>query len=154
MTAFFCVLTAGVVSCSGDTIDQGLTLENLPQGTLLTTMASLNKYPSYYPVPGGSGIITITQVTASFISISWVAASDDVTPYTSLQYKVVVSQLNNIVTPAAAEYYGTTVINWTSNLTKASATSLTNGTTYYLNVLVRDLDGFISAYSVVSAATL
>lgn len=154
MTAVLLAFTVSVVSCSGDSIDQGLALENLPQGSLLATMVLMNSDAGRYPVPGGSGFLTVTQVTGSSISISWARATDDSTDYQYLRYRVVISTSNNIGTPGAALANGDIVTDWANNYTTAQATSLTNGTIYYLNVLVLDLDGYISAYSVVSAATL
>ena len=84
--------------------------------------------------------LTVSSRTASSFAIAWSAASDDVTPASALEYKVVYSTSNNISDAATAEANGTVVQNWTTNLTSGTISSLQHVTAYYVAVLVRDAD--------------
>lgn len=91
------------------------------------------------PVIGTS--IVVSGKTATAMTLSWGAATDDSTDPASLQYKVVTSLSNNISTVADAEANGTLQMDWTTNTLTKNLTSLTMSTTYYISVLVKDADG-------------
>lgn len=105
------------------------------------------------PTPGGGGTITASNVKAVKLTLSWTAATDDVTPQSFLQYKVVRSLSNNISTVDDAESNGTTVQDWVTNITSVTATGLSNNTLYYFNVLVQDLASNKAVYNMTSQAT-
>lgn len=91
------------------------------------------------PVVGTS--ILISGKTATAMTISWGAASDDSTASANLQYKVITSLNNDISTVADAEANGALQMDWTTNTLTKSISSLTMSTTYYIAVLVKDTDG-------------
>lgn len=91
------------------------------------------------PVVGTS--ILISGKTATAMTITWGAASDDSTESANLQYKVVTSLNNDISTVADAEANGTLQMDWTANTLTKTISSLTMSTTYYITVLVKDADG-------------
>ena len=90
------------------------------------------------PVPGNMGTIATASVTGSSLTLNWTAATDNVSAGTALEYIVYQSESDNIGTWADAQANGTLVQNWTANIATANVTGLTDGTTYYFNVFVRD----------------
>ena len=93
------------------------------------------------PVPGNSGVLTLSGVSTNSISITWTVATDDVC--TNLQYRVVFST-NSM---ADAETNGTTVLDWTEGTTTVQLTGLKACWPYYINVLVRDQSNHKAVYS-------
>jgi hypothetical protein len=106
------------------------------------------------PVAGGSGTLTYSDVTASSIRVSWQKATDNVSAQAVLQYKVVSSLSNSIATVAQAEANGTVVMDWSTDVATVNVTGLSVGTTYWFNVLARDLPGNTVAYLSSSQAAM
>ena len=107
------------------------------------------------PVPGTS--ISFSNVTGTSLSVNWGAASDDITSTASLQYKVVKAATSgaiDTVGEADAITGGDLLMDWTANTLTKAVTSLTNGTTYYFAVLVKDEAGNKALYSPAAQATL
>ncbi len=104
------------------------------------------------PAPGDSGAISTGNVTETSVELSWAVASDDTSAF--LDYKVVYLASDDIDTVTDAEENGTTVTDWSTDLTNATASGLSVSTTYYFNVLVRDDAGNFAAYTSTSATTL
>lgn len=88
------------------------------------------------PVPGKPSTLTATNVSWKQVTLSWVAASDDVTPSNALVYRVYVSPSDNINSVTSAGLNGTLAASGT-NLTTAAA-NLFGGKTNYLTVVVLD----------------
>jgi hypothetical protein len=120
---------------------------------LLLSSAAFAARDRTAPVPGGSGVITASAITSSSVTLSWTQATDNVTAQSSLQYKVVRSLSNNITTVATATANGTTVTDWTTNISTTTASGLSASTTYYFNVLVKDASGNTACYTSTSATT-
>jgi hypothetical protein len=121
----------------------------------LYTSASATTLDTTAPVPGSG--ITFSGVGANSIGVSWGAASDELSPPSTLQYKLVratSAAAIDSVTEADAIAGAGLVLNWTAATTGATATSLASSTVYYFTVLVKDAAGNKSAYPVVSQATL
>jgi hypothetical protein len=93
------------------------------------------------PVPGGSGNINYPRTTDTSMRLSWVQATDNMTPKASLQYEVRRSLSNNINNIANAETNGTVVTAYTADLTSVEYTGLSAGTNYYFAVIVKDSAG-------------
>jgi hypothetical protein len=108
---------------------------------------------SIAPAPGGGGYISAATVSDSRIDISWTSATDSGSSSSELEYAVYRSRINNIGTVSTALANGTLVQGWTSSLSYQSITSLAVGTLYYINVLVRDAAGNMSAYVTQTAST-
>jgi hypothetical protein len=90
------------------------------------------------------------------MDVSWGAATDDVTPAASLQYKLVSSTSStaiDTITEANAIAGANLQMNWTTNVLTKTATGLSDGTTYYFAVLVRDGAGHMALYPLNSQAT-
>ena len=105
------------------------------------------------PTVGNSGTITTASVASTSLTLNWTASSDDTTAAASLQYIVYKSTSNNINSVANANTNGTVLQTWTSNIATYNVTGLTASTTYYFNVVVRDLSANKTAYTTVSATT-
>jgi hypothetical protein len=114
------------------------------------------------PVPSGSpaGTLTTSAVTASGMTLSWIAATDNLTSSMSLEYLVVYSTTSALDTiddilNAEDDVLGHVVAvgDWTEDLEQAVITGLSPNTTYYLNVIVRDLAGNKAAYLKKTQAT-
>lgn len=103
------------------------------------------------PTPG-TGII-FSSVTGSSMTVQWGAATDNVTSQTSLQYKLLQSLSNNMDTVVDAETNGSVVMGFTEGVTNYNVTGLSDSTTYYFSVIVRDSQGNKSLYTAASQDT-
>ena len=77
------------------------------------------------------------------MTLKWGAAADDVTPAACLQYKVVYSLANNLLTAVQANQNGAVSLDWTPDTQSHVVTGLTADTLYHFAVLVRDVAGHI-----------
>ncbi len=103
--------------------------------------------------PTAGGGLTYASLWGFGASFGWNAATDAVTPQSSLEYKLVRSSSSNISTVTDAQNNGNTVMNWSSNTTSYTVNNLSPSTTYYFNVIVRDSLGNMSVYTTVSVIT-
>jgi surface protein len=97
----------------------------------------------------GTGI-TFSNVVGNSLTVSWGAASDNVSASVDLQYKVVMASTGAAIDSVAEvdQVSGNNLIqDWAANLISQNVTGLTEGTTYYFAVLVKDLSGNKSLYS-------
>lgn len=107
----------------------------------------------YFPVPGGSGNILVSEIKSDRVTLSWDSARDESTPSTELQYMVVTSPYDNIGDADDALVNGIISMAWKNSFSTHTVTGLEPGEIHYLNILVKDRDGFISAYSKVTVLT-
>jgi hypothetical protein len=105
------------------------------------------------PTPGNNGTITVGTVHASSVQLSWTGAEDDTSAAADLQYKVVYSESDNIDTAVTAENNGTDSGSWEQNITTKTVSGLTPETTYYFNVLVKDISQKVGVYSTAQTTT-
>ncbi|MET0286300.1 MAG: DUF1554 domain-containing protein, partial [Polyangiales bacterium] len=105
----------------------------------------------------GTGIV-FGNLTASGVTLSWGAASDDVTPLAQLQYKLVraaaTSELDTVLEADAINGGPALIADYTANLLTASASGLSAGTSYAFAVIVRDATGNRALYTPQSTTTL
>lgn len=141
-----------------DELDQSST-ESLPadpQPTATATptapMTSEAPADETSPLPGAAGTITSTPQTTT-IALSWQAASDTGTASSALSYRVYRSTTANLANVAAIEANGTPLGAWTTAVTDSAASGLSPATAYTFNVLVRDLDGNVAAYTQTTVST-
>ncbi|MBT3271920.1 MAG: fibronectin type III domain-containing protein, partial [Spirochaetales bacterium] len=136
-----------VITIENNDENLGLFIVNL-SGTVVDATVQIP------PVPGGNQALTIESTTASVGSISWIEATDDTTPQTSLQYRVYFSLNANIDTVVNAEANGSPFGEWQTAITGETITGLSPNTEYYVNVLARDASGNKASYTIQSFSTL
>lgn len=103
------------------------------------------------------GSLTVSVTTGTSFQLAWTAASDDVSLPTNLEYKVVIStDPSQVDTLAKAKNLtgAQLVSDWDLNYLSKNISSLTNGTSYYVAVLVRDEVGNTSMYGPQKVTTL
>ncbi len=106
------------------------------------------------PTPGASGVLTLSSIGKTSVTVSWTAATDDKTAQAAIQYLVYYSTKNNITVLADTKANGTAVGSLTANITTKAITGLTVGTTYYFNVIAQDSAGNQTVYVNNNANTL
>ncbi len=115
---------------------------------------STNRLPdTTAPVSGSGGIITTDRLSQNSVRLLWTAATDNIIPQTSLKYAVYRSSSNNISTVEECENNGTMIQIYTSNLTQKDIVSLNSDTTYYFNVIIKDIAGNKSIYTTKEVTT-
>jgi len=106
------------------------------------------------PNIGNMGSIVVSNVTSSGLTLSWTAGTDAITPQGSLQYLAYFSTSNNLSSVSNAETNGTAIGSYAAGITTVNVTGLTDSTTYYFNLVIRDEAGNKNIYSTISQATL
>ncbi|PYY29147.1 DUF4073 domain-containing protein [Paenibacillus illinoisensis] len=97
--------------------------------------------------------ITVSNVNAHSVKLSWNRAEDAATSRDQLKYSVYQSTQDNISTVTDAVYNGTPVATEVADLVAVMATELTADTTYYFNVVVSNSQGNKAAYMTEQATT-
>jgi hypothetical protein len=100
------------------------------------------------------GTIGTTGLTDTDVTLNWTKATDAVSTESALQYQVYRSTSNNIGTVSNIEANGTPVNSYTANIATYNAIGLTEGTTYYFNVIVKDEAGNKTAYAMKQVVSL
>jgi hypothetical protein len=149
----FTVNTSEIASAGGTyeftlTVSEGGKADIVYEVTVTVAPADITP-----PVAGDGGDISISNVTHNSMVLTWAAAADDETLEQYLQYMVVYSENEDIETVAGAETNGTTVKDWTANLTGTQVSSLSADTAYYFNIIVKDQAGNKAEYNMTSQAT-
>lgn len=131
---------------------------------VVTTGWSVNA-DSTPPVPGNSGTIDIAGIQGTHLWLRWTGATDNVTAKSDLRYKVVSSTSNNLDDTSTAESNGTAAMGWASvadlswqgttgsERTAVVVSDLTEATSYYFNVIVKDAAGNKAVYTAKAATT-
>lgn len=108
---------------------------------------------SQAPIPGNSGKLSISNISATGLDLAWTIASDDFTTYPSISYMIVRSGENNISSPSLAIANGITIKDWTPGAVQCKIQGLAPSSSYWVNVLAIDVCGNKSAYSMVHVTT-
>jgi hypothetical protein len=127
-------------------------------GGLISAYAPIQVTVSPKTPPVVNGYLPFSALQST-ITVNWTEATDPdgETPQNQLQYRVFcstsASALNGATPPATGASVWEITTGWTTDWTNSGTLSLTasglnQGTTYYFNVYVRDLDQMISAYGV------
>ena len=106
------------------------------------------------PLPGNSGIITATNITNNSLTLSWTAASDNISDSQNIVYEVRRSTSSNLNTVNEAKTYGIVDQAYTHDTTSFGELGLTPSVTYYFNVIIRDEALNESIYTMVSATAV
>jgi hypothetical protein len=120
--------------------------------TTPTELAALND--STAPIPGASGLITVSGVSSTGLTLVWSMATDNVSSQAALQYKVLRSQRENLNNLGEAETNGTVLIDFTPNLNSFVVRNLTNASSYYYTVVVKDEGGNKALYATAGDLTI
>ena len=93
------------------------------------------------PTPGDSGTIAIPSETAKAneVILNWTKATDDLAAQAQIQYLVYYSTNSAMDSVSDVKANGTPFGTWTYDINTKTVTGLTAGTTYYFNVLIRDM---------------
>ncbi len=105
------------------------------------------------PTPGNSGSITAVATGTESITLNWDESVDDTTSTSELQYQVFYSAANNLDSVADCEANGTAFDSYYSNITSKVITGLTASTTYFFNIIVKDISGNKAVYTTTSQTT-
>ena len=100
--------------------------------------------PADPTAPAVGSAMVVSSKTANAFTVTWGAATDDLTPVTSLMYKLVYSASDNLTSANLTESNGTIALDWATNTLTANLSSLAHSTTYYLAAFVRDADNKVS----------
>ncbi len=106
--------------------------------------------------PMSTAHITISDIVDDGFDIAWDAASDNLTPADLLEYRVAVSSDPTAIDTAqevADLMSGDVLVNWQTMTFSASIDGLLSGVKYYVAVVVRDAEGNMLLYPLVSALT-
>jgi chitodextrinase len=102
--------------------------------------------------------ISVSSVSATGLSLSWGAATDDVSAAGALQYKVVkaanAAAIDTLAEVALISAGSDLVQDFSSALLSQAVTGLTSSTTYAFAVVVRDQQGNQAIYTPVTQRTL
>lgn len=134
---------------------------SLPLGLLNCSSSSTHSQPSddsdatsdtTAPVPQGT--LSLENIRANSIHVSWEAATDDTSSAAALEYRLLMTTSDTQPDSVeAAEAQSDEVMDWTADIYAADATALSHRTTYYFALLVRDQAGNTALYPVASATT-
>ena len=105
------------------------------------------------PIVGNSGTLSTSGISYTTVTLSWTAATDNVSSSENLKYLVYYSTSDNINTVSEIESNGFKFGSYTANISTKEINILTAGTAYYFNVLVMNEEGNKSAYSTTSVTT-
>jgi hypothetical protein len=103
--------------------------------------------------PSADEGVFVSDVTDRSATVSWNAATDDMTTQEKLQYKVVYSKNRDIFSVNDAESNGQTALGWTANISSHKVRGLEPSTTYYFVTIVKDEAGNASLYDIQNAST-
>src|SRR5690606_25904979 len=107
--------------------------------------------PPNIPVPGASGLLTLSDQTFTQVTLSWEPAFDEETDAEALEYRVIRSLLDDIGSPEEALASGEALTEFEAGLTSVTV-DLQGGVDNYLNVIVRDGDGHEAPYEMILVA--
>jgi hypothetical protein len=99
------------------------------------------------PVPGNGGILAISDVTESSLTLSWTAASDNSTALSDIRYLAYYSESPLMTSVSEIETNGTPAGSYQTGIESTPVTDLTAETTYYFNVIAKDRKDNKAAYT-------
>ncbi len=97
--------------------------------------------------------ITSSSVSQTGVTLSWNKATDETSAQAALQYLVYQSSSNNLGSVANIEANGTALGSYSADIAAKTVATLTAGTTYYFNVIVKDAAGNKTCYTAVPVTT-
>lgn len=110
------------------------------------TVNSRNSLDAVAPTPGNLGSLTLIPNGYYAVTLQYAPASDNISSSMWLQYKIVMSALNNISTVSTAETNGIVLADWGGLNSPFNAIVPISGQFYFFNVIVRDAEGNKAVY--------
>ena len=101
----------------------------------------------------GTGIITPSSVTTSQVILSWDKATDTISSQANLQYLAYYSINPSLDSLVEIEANGIAVDTYAADIATKTVIGLSDGVTYYFNVIVKDEIGNKAAYTKLTQAT-
>ncbi|MBI9102841.1 MAG: DUF5011 domain-containing protein [Spirochaetales bacterium] len=106
------------------------------------------------PIPGGSGVITVSVVETDSITLNWTPANDNETESSDLEYRIYYStDSTDISSLTEAINNGTAANDWQKNISTLLVSGLTADTEYYFRIIIRDSNGNMDVYELFSHTT-
>lgn len=126
-----------------------------PQPDILTAMVQVTttSAPDTTPPTVIDGTIGTSSLTDTEVTLNWNKATDNESSKEALQYLVYRSNSNNIATVESMEANGTAEGTYEADIGTKEITGLTEDTTYYFNVIVKDEAGNKTAYTMKEITT-
>jgi hypothetical protein len=122
--------------------------ENYEDRTIQVTVTGSSSAPTI-----ADKTITASGITQTGAVLSWNKATDETSAQTALQYLAYQSGSNNLGSVANIEANGTPIDTYASDIATKTVGSLTAGTAYYFNVIVKDAAGNKTCYTAVPVTT-
>ena len=129
---------------SGNVLFQGEVFANVGGVPVSLTINMVNVDPL---APVFSGLTSITGIASTSLTLSWAAASDNITPQGNIQYLIYMA-----TTPGGQNFSAPT-FTATAGATSYNVTGLNPLTTYYFVVRAKDEKGNIDSNTVEKSAT-
>ena len=151
------------ISITGVSLEPGNnTAQSFPDGTGVPyTVTAADHSTQVYtvtvcksPLPGYSGALSCISVTTDSITAEWTKATDNISLQSDLQYLLYYSTSGNLTDVTDIEANGIPAGTYTADINTAYLSGLTENTTYYFNVIVKDTTGNKTAYVMNSRITL
>jgi len=98
------------------------------------------------PIPGSAGLIAVSGISQSGLTLRWTTATDDTTLKASLRYQVVESSAKNINTVAQAESNGNVLQAYSTDLSSFQVRGISNAVQHFFTVIVVDAAGNKAVY--------
>ncbi len=153
--------TSAAVSCTASGLSSdtdywfAVLVRDAAGNTALYAPKSARTLNASAPAPGSGP--SFGSVTQTSLTVGWTAASDDVTPPASLQYKLVradgASEIDTVEEADAVSGAGL-LLDWTAGALSKDVTGLGVYTLHYFAVLVKDGSGNKALYAPQSVRTL
>jgi len=102
------------------------------------------------PVPGNSGIITISNLKSTSLTLNWTKAQDDNSAQKNIEYRAYYATVSSITSPENVEANAIPVGEWEKEIEVKDITNLNDLTDYYFTILVRDEKGNTTIYNVIA----
>jgi hypothetical protein len=100
-----------------------------------------------------AGILTFSSVLSTSLTVGWTKATDNASLQGDLEYLLYYSASGNIGSVSSCETNGTAVGYYSADIDTKSVTGLSNYSTYYFNVIVKDEAGNKTSYAMNSQST-
>jgi Fibronectin type III domain len=99
------------------------------------------------PIPGSAGLVAISGISQTGLTLRWDRATDETSPQAVLKYQVVESPAKNINTVAQAESNGNILLPYATDATVFQVKGIDGAIQHFFTILVADAAGNKAVYS-------